>query len=185
MKSDTLSSEGKEVAVVVSSTFKNLPPAKQARIQAALLEEFSQYPLAKAKVSRIVANAKIARGAFYKYFGDLPTAYAYLRQQALASIHTSLLPLPSQYDPEHFYQTTVAFFQQTKQSKYYQFIRLSLLESQNHDFTTRPQLELSAADWAAMELCHASIRLALTDPADEPVVMQCLQISLQLLKKGD
>lgn len=170
---------------MLSSTFQHLPPAKKARIEEALLTEFSHYPLAKAQVSRIVAQARIARGAFYKYFGDLPAAYAYLRQQALASIHTSLLPLPAEYDPQHFYQVTIDFLRQTKQSKYYQFIRLSVLQNHSHDFTSTPQLNLSAANWAAMELCHAAIRLVLTDPNDEKAVMDRLRLSLQLLAKGD
>ena len=53
---------------MVKQTFKNLPSAKRRRIEAVLLEEFSTYPLADAKVSHIVKNANIARGAFYKYF---------------------------------------------------------------------------------------------------------------------
>ena len=57
-----------------SQTFLNLKPEKQARIYAALLTEFSAYPLAKAQVARIVKEAQIARGAFYKYFADLNDA---------------------------------------------------------------------------------------------------------------
>lgn len=169
---------------MLSSTFKNLPPAKQARIEAALLTEFSCYPLAKAQVSRIVKQAQIARGAFYKYFGDLSTAYAYLLRQALRSIHTSLLPLPANYSPNYFYQVTVDFLHQTQRSKYYRFIRLSILQNNQHDFTSQPLLDLSAANWAAMELCHAAIRLVLTDPANETAVMHRLKLSLQLLEKG-
>lgn len=44
-----------------SQTFLNLKPEKQARIYAALLTEFSAYPLAKAQVARIVKEAQIAR----------------------------------------------------------------------------------------------------------------------------
>ena len=64
---------------MVKQTFKNLPSAKRRRIEAVLLEEFSTYPLADAKVSHIVKNANIARGAFYKYFDDLIDAYVYIR----------------------------------------------------------------------------------------------------------
>ena len=56
---------------MVKSTFTNLPTAKRQKIEAVLLEEFSTYPLAQAKVSHIVKKADIARGAFYKYFDDL------------------------------------------------------------------------------------------------------------------
>ena len=49
---------------MVKSTFLNLPEVKKARITEVLLEEFSTYPLTDAKVSRIVKDAEIARGAF-------------------------------------------------------------------------------------------------------------------------
>ena len=60
---------------MVSTTFKNLAPDKQARIQSGLLNEFSAHPLADAQVARIVQQAQIARGAVYKYFTDLTDAY--------------------------------------------------------------------------------------------------------------
>lgn len=54
-----------------SSTFTNLPDEKRQRIEAALLNEFSNHTLATAQVARIVKDAQIARGAFYKYFDNL------------------------------------------------------------------------------------------------------------------
>ena len=42
---------------MVKSTFKNLPVAKRKRIEKVLLEEFSTYPLADAKVSHIVKKS--------------------------------------------------------------------------------------------------------------------------------
>lgn len=39
---------------LVTQTFKNLPAAKRQRIEDALLEELSTYPLTDAKVSHIV-----------------------------------------------------------------------------------------------------------------------------------
>ena len=53
---------------MVSETFINLSDEKKQKIAQALLKEFSTYPLAKAQVARIVKDAGIARGAFYKYF---------------------------------------------------------------------------------------------------------------------
>ena len=60
---------------MASTTFQHLDAAKQQRVLAALITEFSQYPLAQAQVARIVKQADIARGAFYKYFTDLDHAY--------------------------------------------------------------------------------------------------------------
>ena len=70
-----------------TSTFRHLTVEKRARITDALLTEFSQYGLADAQVARIVADAQIARGAFYKYFKDLTDAYQYLYGVALDEIH--------------------------------------------------------------------------------------------------
>ncbi|MEM5031883.1 hypothetical protein AAEZ42_05215 [Limosilactobacillus fermentum] len=47
-----------------SSTFTNLPDEKRQRIEAALLNEFSNHTLATAQVARIVKDAQIARGPF-------------------------------------------------------------------------------------------------------------------------
>ena len=77
---------------MVKQTFKNLPSAKRRRIEAVLLEEFSTYPLADAKVSHIVKNANIARGAFYKYFDDLIDAYVYMYHIAIEDIHARMSP---------------------------------------------------------------------------------------------
>ena len=62
---------------MVKQTFFNLPDEKKQRVTTALLHEFSNHPLPDAQVARIVTEAEIARGAFYKYFDDLTDAYAY------------------------------------------------------------------------------------------------------------
>ncbi len=51
---------------MVKQTFKNLPSAKRRRIEAVLLEEFSTYPLADAKVSHIVKIANSLESYFSK-----------------------------------------------------------------------------------------------------------------------
>lgn len=73
-----------------SSTFLNLPAQKKARVEQALLDEFSRAPLSQAQVSNIVAQAQIARGAFYRYFDDLNDAYRYLLCRALRDLHHDL-----------------------------------------------------------------------------------------------
>ena len=69
-----------------STTFENLNLQKKELITNALLTEFSQHSLASAQVARIVKQAGIARGAFYKYFTDLTEAYQYLYQVAILEI---------------------------------------------------------------------------------------------------
>ena len=48
--SDNSSLIGERGITMVKSTFTNLPTAKRQKIEAVLLEEFSTYPLAQAKV---------------------------------------------------------------------------------------------------------------------------------------
>ena len=93
---------------MVKATFKNLPSAKRERIEKALLEEFSTYPLADAKVSHIVKKADIARGAFYKYFDDLTDAYVYMYHIAIDTIHANMSP-DEKFDPDHFYDRVIKF----------------------------------------------------------------------------
>lgn len=49
---------------MVKSTFTNLPTAKRQKIEAVLLEEFSTYPLAQAKVSHIVKKQTLLEEHF-------------------------------------------------------------------------------------------------------------------------
>lgn len=117
---------------MVSETFINLSDEKKTRIEKALLKEFSTYPLAKAQVARIVKDAGIARGAFYKYFGDLRDAYLYLYRLAMKEVHMGSPARLKEFDPESFYQMTVNFIDQTKNSIYFDLIKLHL--SQNQSF---------------------------------------------------
>ena len=109
---------------MVKQTFKNLPSAKRRRIEAVLLEEFSTYPLADAKVSHIVKNANIARGAFYKYFTDLTEAYQYLYQVAILEIHIPITRANHILAASDYVNQIKAFVDEINGSKYRDFMRL-------------------------------------------------------------
>lgn len=59
-------------------TFHNLPAAKRERIVKLAIEEFAGQPFAEASLSRIVANAKIAKGSMYQYFDGKLDLYRWL-----------------------------------------------------------------------------------------------------------
>ena len=86
---------------MVLATFQHLDQTKQQRVLAALVTEFSQHPLAQAQVARIVKQADIARGAFYKYFSDLTDAYQYAFKAAIGQ-HADHAAFP---DPQCPYAT--------------------------------------------------------------------------------
>lgn len=164
---------------MVSQTFENLPAAKKERILAALLHEFTAHPFKEAQVAPIVKEAQIARGAFYKYFTDLADAYAYLYQQALLDVHpfTTELTLPE------LGQATRQFITSTTKSPYFEFLRLHLTVNEKPLTTTAEKPLRPAKLWAALTLCHQTIREALADPACQEEYLLRLEQSLALLSE--
>ncbi len=59
-------------------TFKNLPAAKRDRIVACAIEEFAGRSFREASLSRIVAQAGIAKGSMYQYFDNKLDLYRWL-----------------------------------------------------------------------------------------------------------
>lgn len=62
-------------------TFFNISEDRRERILACAIEEFSNYDYAEANISRIVKNAKIAKGSFYQYFEDKMDLFIYIVNQ--------------------------------------------------------------------------------------------------------
>ena len=170
---------------MVKPTFVNLPQDKKEKITQALLNEFSNHPLAEAQVARIVKEAEIARGAFYKYFEDLSDAYEYLYQLAMKEIH-SFVKAPADYQPEIFYQNVVDFINQTQGSKYAKLVKMHMLYNEStvsEPFSQEVLVKLSPQNWSAMVLSHAAIREILVDLAQKELVFSKLKAGLTLLKK--
>lgn len=171
---------------MVSETFTNLSDEKKQKIEKALLNEFSTYPLAKAQVARIVKDAGIARGAFYKYFGDLKDAYSYLYGLAMKEVHMGSPARLREFDPEYFYKMTVDFIDKTENSIYFDLIKLHL--SQNQAFIGEDErqkdafLNLNSQVWAAMVLTHEAIDLALFDKKNKDKILKRYHESLCLLE---
>ena len=172
---------------MVSETFINLSDEKKQKIAQALLKEFSTYPLAKAQVARIVKDAGIARGAFYKYFGDLKDAYGYLYSLAMKEVHMGPPTRLKEFDPEFFYKMTVNFIDQTENSIYFDLIKLHL--SQNQAFIGEDEkqkdafLNLNSQLWAAKVLTQAAIDIALFDKNNKAKILKRYHESLCLLKR--
>ena len=172
---------------MVSETFINLSDEKKQKIAQALLKEFSTYPLAKAQVARIVKDAGIARGAFYKYFGDLKDAYGYLYSLAMKEVHMGPPTRLKEFDPEFFYKMTVNFIDQTENSIYFYLIKFQI--SQNQAFIGEDEkqkdafLNLNSQVWAAMVLTHEAIDLALFDKKNKAKILKRYHESLCLLQR--
>lgn len=177
----------KKGKTLVKATFLNLPLGKKQRVEAALLDEFSHHPLTKCQVARIVREAKIARGAFYKYFTSLTDAYLYLFKKAMYSVHVGIHPRAT-FDEAFFYQQVVNFLQQAKNHQYYGLIKMHVCYNERFlpdDKNLYPMfLKLDAPVWSAMVLSHTTIEYALKDPVHEDLILQRFKQSLNLIGKG-
>ncbi|MCH5462636.1 TetR/AcrR family transcriptional regulator [Lactobacillus sp. LC28-10] len=152
---------------MVSSTFKNLPAEKQSRIRQALLTEFSQYPLAEAQVARIVKNANIARGAFYKYFEDLTDAYNYEFGIAMIDIHRTMPEQPTADNINAYVDSIRRFISETEERGYRQLVKLHY--QYNEGFLgSRPTVihedGSGPIQWAMTVLYHQTVRDIVLDP---------------------
>lgn len=171
---------------MVKATFINLPASKKKIIRQSLVNEFSTYPLAKAQVARIVAQAGIARGAFYKYFTDLNDAYQYMYKIAIKAVH-SPVELTSAFEPQQYYQNVANFIEKAQQSSYAGLIKMHILYNENSVGQPYPReliTKLDPQNWSAMVLSHATIRLVMENPEQEKEVMARFKSSLELLKRG-
>lgn len=162
---DTVSLESGGVKLP-STTFENLSLQKKEVITNALLTEFSQHSLASAQVARIVKQAKIARGAFYKYFTDLTEAYQYLYQVAILEIHTPITRSNRILAASDYVKQIKDFVDEVNGSKYRTFMRLHFQTNEGllRD-NVRPQIKIhNAQEWSVMVLSHETIKDCLLQP---------------------
>jgi len=168
------------------TTFENLPNEKQTRIREALLLEFSQHPLSEAQVARIVTEANIARGAFYKYFTDLHDAYRYLFEIAIQDIHTGF-PTMNPDEPvssDKYIAATKAFIQGINNSKYQPLIFMHFSKNESL-LGIRPSHIITgkygASHWAVEVLCHQTLRDALLDKENAEIRLSQLTDAIRQL----
>jgi AcrR family transcriptional regulator len=80
-------------------TFFNLPDDKREQILDVIIDEFAENDYANVSISRIVANAGIAKGSFYQYFEGKDDLYGYLFD-LIAKAKAEMFSL-DQPDPKH------------------------------------------------------------------------------------
>ncbi len=167
---------------VSSEMLLKLKPEKRTAIEAALLAEFMQHPVAEAQVARIVKGAGISRGAFYNYFKDLPDAYRYLYKIAMQDIHQGIRKKGKR--SKDFGDETRRFIENTQTSKYYELIQMHF--HYNEVYVTRlvaPVEANSELQWAKMTLAHDTIRGALIEPETAQARLRQLEKVLKTLEE--
>ncbi|RMC51555.1 TetR/AcrR family transcriptional regulator [Lactobacillus sp. ESL0228] len=171
---------------MVKETFINLPLAKKDLVTDALLNEFSKYPLSKSQVARIVKNAGISRGSFYKYFTDLEDAYQYLYHYAMLQIHIPVRKM-QKFSSGIFYKMVVNFIDQTQTSKFADLVKMHILYNEyalSQHFPDVRLLQLNSQNWSAMVLSHSAIRMILENENQKEKILTYLKAGLELLEEG-
>lgn len=170
-----------------SATFTNLNDEKKAKIDQALLTEFSTYSFPDAQVARIVKSAGIARGAFYKYFADLNDAYCYLYQKAIVEIHRKIASSQQMLTAEEYRQQIRDFLAAVNDCHYRDLIRLHFQVNENvvNMSNSRGPQPKDGREWGVMILSHETIKECLAAPEKAPqLIERCFQ-ALQGLTKEE
>ena len=85
--------------VMPTSTFFNLSEEKRETIVQIAIAEFASHDYDSASITKIVKQAKIAKGSFYQYFEDKKELYLYLvdlaNQEKLAFLQAAKQPKPN------------------------------------------------------------------------------------------
>lgn len=183
---DVVSFKGEKT--MVKQTFLNLPDKKKKRVTEALLHEFSNHALTQAQVARIVKDADIARGAFYKYFDDLTDAYTYLYEIAIQEIHMKMRP-SAKFDPDFFYDRVCKFIDETQHSKYEPLMKLHMLQNEaalpgSMKTNSEQLLQMSPEMWSAMVLSHEVINSVFADPDHADQNLKRFKESLYMIDRG-
>lgn len=165
-----------------SKTFLNLNPAKKNRITSALLKEFSKYPLSKAQVSRIVKDAEIARGAFYKYFDSLNDAYQYLLNKSLKDIHADFTSF-NFHDVTFIFNKMQDFIEKIQQSPYFDFFKLHFEFNEVEIGPYQTKKNLGTIGWMIATLSHETIKAIFADFQNQSLYLQRFKQALQLIKE--
>lgn len=158
-----------------TSTFYHLSLDKKLNIKGALLDEFSRHYLADAQVARIIKNAGIARGTFYKYFPNLIAAYRWLLSDIMDELQVHPKKLVQECGTSQEYQSMIhRLVTQINKSEYFEFLKMyyeaneALLSTRNTDH--RVTMRLNSQQWAIMVLCHQTIKECLVNPHDQMVI---------------
>ncbi len=168
-----------------STTFLNLNEDKKQKIVQSLLLEFSNHSVSEAQVARIVKEAGIARGAFYKYFNDLQDAYTYLYQQAMVEIHEKITNSNQILSAEEYRKQIKEFLDAVSGSPYQDLIRLHFQVNENlvkSSHTMAPQPK-DSREWGVMVLSHEAIKESLQSPEKEKQIIERCYEAIRLLTK--
>lgn len=115
-----------------SKTFLNLPEAKKQKIMDAALHEFSVRPVEHAKVSNIIKETGISRGAFYKYFTDITDLYQYFYDSIKLDAHQKLYDALTSTNGDifaaldYFFEHLLEYFDSTKYKQYFKVMILGM-----------------------------------------------------------
>ncbi|MDO4903223.1 MAG: TetR/AcrR family transcriptional regulator [Limosilactobacillus sp.] len=170
-----------------SLTFENLSDEKKNLITQALLHEFSEHNLANAQVARIVKEAGIARGAFYKYFEDIKDAYTYVYRDSLLKLHSKDIRNHTILSADQYTKQVADFIEQVHDSQYRELLKRHYTINESLIEVDAPSklLPLDKKEWAVMTLTHQAIREGLVHSEESDMILNRLHsVLVDILKEG-
>ncbi|AQP53369.1 TetR family transcriptional regulator [Vagococcus penaei] len=144
-------------------TFLNLSTEKKEWMDLILLDNFYNQPISQVKVSQIVTDMQMSRGAFYKYFDDLDDAYLYIVKKYAMIIHIDIQRYINRYKEDYFYglqQYLIWCSQMDQSTPYWKAIYLLTTTSSQPVFKRVPMNQSGQIlkDWqAVLDLNHFDI----------------------------
>lgn len=156
----------KGLIILPKQTFLKLNTEKKKRIENALLNEFAHHPLNKAQVARIIKDASISRGAFYKYFDDLTDAYQYLLHRELDHVHVDL-ENQNYTDPQLVIQQMRRFIDEAHVLPSYSLFQMHFKYNENLLRPFIPTIEMKTTTWMYFILSHETLRSLFLDPDNQ------------------
>lgn len=136
-------------------TFLNLPTHKKEGINRILINTFYNQPISQVRVSQIVQEMAMSRGAFYKYFSDLEDAYSYIIHKYARLTHQDML-IYIDKNEQQFFQGIRAFLiycsELPKDSDYWKGLVLMTKADYQHTFkrSTTPAQSDMLKKWCSL-----------------------------------
>lgn len=96
--------------------FYKLPEEEQRLLLEVATRELAAHGYEGASLNRIIAAAKISKGAMYYYFSDKAELYLAVVEQAVARLASEIGPLPDVESAEGFWDAVVCLFDRANQA---------------------------------------------------------------------
>lgn len=145
-----------------TSTFFNLPAAKQERLLDAAAAEFGQKSFGQASINRIIQAAGIPRGSFYQYFADKADLFRFVLLGYAGVLETAVERALARHGGDLMYLPLALFdmviaYNRANQEEIDQFLNIlrqniGMSTDRLLSLTQVTRLVLEKADWSGLDV---------------------------------